>query len=101
MSNPAFKLVENEFASNQANATSTVVPEDAALLDAYSQAVVSAAERVSRSVVFIEVGKERAAGRQSSGQAPELHGSGSGFVFTPDGLILTNSHVVHGANRIE
>src|SRR5438034_10266617 len=70
---------------------------DAALLDAYSQAVVGAAEKISPSVVKIDVTQ---AGRSRSGQPRERQGGGSGFVFTPDGLILTNSHVVHEASRI-
>jgi S1-C subfamily serine protease len=71
---------------------------DASLLDAYSTAVTGAVERMSPSVVNIEV--HQSAGRTRSGEPRERQGGGSGFVFTPDGLILTNSHVVHDAVRI-
>ena len=73
-------------------------PSDSALLDAYSNAVISASEKISPSVVKIDVAQ---AGRSRSGEPHERQGGGSGFVFTPDGLILTNSHVVHGATRIQ
>ena len=86
--------------SNQldGSARGTHAERDASLLDAYSTAVTGAVERVSPSVVNIEV--HQAAGRTRSGEPRERHGGGSGFVFTPDGLILTNSHVVHEAARI-
>src|SRR3954470_15366500 len=71
---------------------------DSSLLDAYSTAVTGAVDRISASVVHIEVHQH--AGRTRSGEPRERQGGGSGFVFTPDGLILTNSHVVHEAARI-
>jgi len=78
--------------------------EEIRALDAYSRAVIEACEKVSPSVALIRVTPKAAAGgrgRPAPAEGGPRGGSGSGLVFTPDGLVLTNSHVVHGAGRIE
>jgi S1-C subfamily serine protease len=68
---------------------------DDELLDTYSQVVTRAVESVAGSVIKIDISVP-ARGRQAAHS-----GSGSGFVFTPDGFALTNSHVVHGGGKID
>ncbi|MBN3813377.1 trypsin-like peptidase domain-containing protein [Paraburkholderia sp. Ac-20347] len=67
---------------------------DDAILDAYSHTVIGALERVQHAVAHIAVE------HRPSGQAAARGGTGSGFLFTPDGYLLTNSHVVHGASAL-
>jgi len=73
-------------------------PSDAELLDAYSRTVSSVVERVAPAVVSVDVHHRRS--RTARAQREE-RGHGSGFVFTPDGFILTNSHVAHGATKTD
>src|SRR5512133_2454427 len=70
------------------------VPSEEEALDAYSKVITNVVDSARDAVVNVEVGQAPARGR------PGGHGSGSGFVITPDGFIATNSHVVHGASHI-
>src|SRR5580704_3695494 len=76
--------------------TAAAGQDDSVLLDAYSRTVVSAVARVAPAVVNIDV-KQRINVQRGT---RELSGNGSGFIITPDGFILTNSHVVHAANSV-
>jgi S1-C subfamily serine protease len=69
------------------------------LLDAYSNAIVGAVETVGPAVVHLEISAPRT-DRRGRTTHEATAGSGSGFFFTPDGFLLTNSHVVHGATSI-
>lgn len=97
------KLVNGAASSEQ-----TIVPRDdaandAGLLDAYSNAVMAAVDRVAPSVAHLEVWTRASRPRRPrprGGNDDRSNSSGSGFVFTPDGFLLTNSHVVDGATKI-
>jgi S1-C subfamily serine protease len=67
---------------------------DGVLLDAYSRAVIGVVDAIGPTVVSLEVERRFIKGRVS------MPGAGSGFVIAPDGYVLTNSHVVHGAKEI-
>ena len=93
---PVLTLVEDvDDSASSGTAKPSPILSDDSLLDAYSSAVVSAADRISPAVVKIDVRRNAARQRNESGA------SGSGFLFTPDGMILTNSHVVSGASKVE
>jgi S1-C subfamily serine protease len=78
-----------------------VPADDSELLDAYSHAVTHVVRRVGSSVVKIDVDKDKLVRAPSGQPVRKGGGSGSGFIFTNDGFILTNSHVVHGAGSID
>lgn len=73
--------------------------EEAEALDAYSRTVIRAVESVGPAVVSVGMAR-RAPERWQRRGLPELRGGGSGVIITPDGYVLTNSHVVRAAERV-
>ena len=92
----SLRRIAGDAAIDSASAPSEtpLAPFDGALLDAYSAAVIAAVDAVGPSVVHLRA-QFRSTRRRGA------NGSGSGFVFTPDGFALTNSHVVRGAHTLE
>ncbi len=98
--NPAGALEDTDAAPFET--PEQLLSSDGELLDGYSNTVTQAVRKIGPAVVNIRVHKanrERTSPGQSRGQ--EAGGAGSGFVIAPDGFILTNSHVVHGADKLE
>ena len=74
---------------------------DEPIFDAYSRAVIAAVETAGPAVVHLKVYPQGRAPSRSLDQEDEASASGSGFIFTPDGFLITNSHVVAGGGEIE
>ena len=82
-------------AGAEKSASDSTERSDLELLDAYSRAVIDVVDGVGPAVVSVIIGGT------ARNRRPEMTGAGSGLIFTPDGYILTNSHVVHKAGRLE
>ena len=94
---PKLRLVADGASSRQHGPPPSQNESEA--FDAYSKAVIQAADTISPAVVNIEVRPRSSESKGPSRAQP--YATGSGFVFTPDGYILTNSHVVQGAGQVD
>jgi S1-C subfamily serine protease len=85
-------LVSDELNPSEASSLTETTPDERPLFDAYSQAVIDVVDRVGPAVVRVETPADR--------EKRQRGGTGSGVVISPDGLVLTNSHVVQGAAAV-
>ena len=88
---PVYDPIGDTEPDSAAGSISSASAEDLVLLDAYSRAVIGAVDRVGPAVLHLQI----------SGAKDGSGGAGSGVVFTPDAYVLTNSHVVSGARKIQ
>src|SRR5437899_30593 len=88
---PIYDPISGDVEPGDSASESSAAAEDIALLDAYSRAVIGAVDRVGPAVLHLQI----------TGANDRVNGSGSGVVFTPDAYVLTNSHVVSGARKVQ
>ena len=88
---PVYDAIGGDIEPGAPASASFGAAEDLALFDAYSRAVIGAVDTVGPAVLHLQI----------SGLKDGAGGAGSGVVFTPDAYVLTNSHVVSGARKIE
>jgi len=98
-SNFGLKFLDFSSSDNNHEQTAALMDTDASLLDAYSTAVVNVVSDVGPAVVHVHVKKSTTPKKGTPDR--DLDGTGSGVIITPDGYIVTNSHVVEGASSIE
>ena len=91
------RTLSDSFDTAKDEAVTQLPVDDDELLDGYSLTVSGVVEKVKPAVVNIRVRQ----GERERGPTQEKGGSGSGFIIAPDGFLLTNSHVVHAADKIE
>jgi S1-C subfamily serine protease len=97
-------LASEDILSSASSTQRMVAENDNNLLDAYSKTVSGVARQVSGAVVHLKVQKadnQKGRPQNSPNGNGQNAGSGSGFIISTDGFVVTNSHVVNGATRIE
>lgn len=97
------KILSNEQNLNDTSTQNKIQKENnSRILDEYSRVIINASQTVSPSVVRIEnITNDQENNNHFDYNNERIIGSGSGFIFTPDGFILTNSHVVNGADKLK